>query len=346
MNIPIGTKMLIKTSKNQRFSLKEHQVTDEQTYINRRAFIKALTATSALSATSAKAGILGNLFSDKKPASEKLTPLTFTKNQQFSSKETLTKEFNATHYNNFYEFGLEKSAPAERSKHFKSSPWEISVEGEANKTGTFDFESLLKKQSLQERIYRLRCVEAWSMVIPWIGFPLKELLEQFEPNSHAKYVEFTTLYDPERMPGQKPGFLGFSSLHWPYVEGLRMDEAMNPLAFMAVGLYGKSLPPQNGAPMRLVVPWKYGFKSIKSIVKIRFTRTKPDNSWRRSAPHEYGFYANVNPLVDHPRWSQATERRLVDSSLFNVKRIETQMFNGYGQYVADLYKGMDLRRNY
>lgn len=249
----------------------------------------------------------------------------------------------ATTYNNFYEFGTGKSDPSKHSKKFKTSPWSVKVSGEAEGVGTYTLEDILKPHDLEERIYRLRCVEAWSMVIPWIGFPLADLLKRFAPTAKARYVQFKTLLDPKQMPGQRGGL--FSVLPWPYEEGLRMDEAMNPLSFMAVGLYGKTLPPQNGAPMRLVVPWKYGFKSIKSIVEIRFTRTQPRTSWNRATPREYGFYANVNPNVSHPRWSQAFERRL-PSSLFSPKRIATQMFNGYGEHVAELYKGMDLRRFY
>ncbi len=340
--------MPIKTSKKAAFNLKESEVTSESGYFNRRQFIQALSVSTLTGvATTAQAGILGNLFGDNEETPVAIEKsLKFKKNIQLSTDEIPTKLFNATHYNNFYEFGLEKDTPAKRAKHFITDPWKITVEGEVAKPGVYDFEDILKKESLEERIYRLRCVEAWSMVIPWVGFPLSSLLKKFEPNSHAKFVEFTTLLDPQRMPGQKRGFLGFSSLKWPYVEGLRMDEAMNPLAFMAVGLYGKNLPPQNGAPLRLVLPWKYGFKSIKSIVKIRFTRQQPNNSWRRSAPREYGFYANVNPQVDHPRWSQATERRIVDSSIFSVKRIKTLPFNGYAEYVAGMYKGMDLRKQF
>ncbi|HFB64290.1 MAG TPA: protein-methionine-sulfoxide reductase catalytic subunit MsrP [Aeromonadales bacterium] len=340
--------MLIKTSKKPDFNLKESEVTAESLYLNRRKFIQTLSASTLLATgVTAQAGILGNLFGndEEKPLPE-MKLLDFKKNKLFSTNEQQTKKFNATHYNNFYEFGLDKDLPAKRAKHFITDPWKITVEGAVNKPGVYDFDDIMKKESLEERIYRLRCVEAWSMVIPWIGFPLSSLLKKFEPNSNAKYVEFTTLKDPKRMPGQRRGYLGFSSLKWPYVEGLRMDEAMNPLAFMAVGLYGRNLPPQNGAPLRLVVPWKYGFKSIKSIVKIRFTERRPNNSWRRSAPREYGFYANVNPQVDHPRWSQASERRIIDSSLFSVKRIKTQMFNGYGDYVANMYTGMNLRKNY
>ncbi|MDH5485374.1 MAG: protein-methionine-sulfoxide reductase catalytic subunit MsrP, partial [Gammaproteobacteria bacterium] len=242
-----------------------------------------------------------------------------------------------THYNNFYEFGTSKTDPAKNAGDFKTDPWTVKVEGEVSKPGEFNLEDLLKPYTLEERIYRLRCVEGWSMVIPWVGFPLADLIKHFEPTSRAKYVEFTTLYDPERMPGQSRRVL-----NWPYREGLRMDEAMNPLTLMATGLYGQHLPNQNGAPLRLVVPWKYGFKSIKSIVKIRFTEEQPVCTWNQTAPKEYGFYSNVNPDVDHPRWSQATERK-IGASFFSPKQ-KTLMFNGYAEQVAHLYAGMDLRK--
>jgi methionine sulfoxide reductase catalytic subunit len=244
-----------------------------------------------------------------------------------------------TTYNNFYEFGTDKSDPAVNARNFKPLPWTVTVDGEAEVKGRFDFEDLLKGEELEERVYRLRCVEAWSMVIPWTGFSLASLLKRFKPTSKAKYVEFTTLLDPKRMPGQR-----YAVLDWPYVEGLRIDEAMHPLAFIAVGVYGQPLPAQNGAPLRLVVPWKYGFKGIKSIVRIRFTERQPLNSWQIAAPNEYGFYANVNPAVDHPRWSQATERRIGGSLL--AKRAATLPFNGYAEQVASLYAGLDLRRNF
>lgn len=256
--------------------------------------------------------------------------------------EKLTPYEHVTRYNNFYEFGYNKSDPSEKSKAFKPHPWSVEIAGEANKTGRFHLEDILKGMELEERVYRLRCVEAWSMVIPWIGFPLASLLKRFEPTGNAKYVAFTTIKKPEQMPGQKSAF---SSIDWPYVEGLRMDEAMHPLTILAVGLYGKALPNQNGAPLRLVVPWKYGFKSIKSIVKIEFTEKEPPTTWNLSAPQEYGFYANVNPKVDHPRWSQATERRL-PSGLFSPNIIDTQLFNGYADQVAHLYQGMDLKKYY
>ncbi|NVK39168.1 MAG: protein-methionine-sulfoxide reductase catalytic subunit MsrP [Gammaproteobacteria bacterium] len=261
---------------------------------------------------------------------------------QYGKKETLTPEEAVTSYNNFYELGTGKSDPVNNADQLKTQDWKITVEGHAENTGVFALEDIIKKQQLEERIYRLRCVEAWSMVIPWVGFSLADMLKQFKPTSKAKYVEFTSIYDPKNLKAQSSLF---STIDWPYKEGLRMDEAMNELTFMATGLYGKSLPNQNGAPIRLVVPWKYGFKSIKSIVKIRFTDTMPETTWSQIAPREYGFYANVNPNVDHPRWSQASERRL-PTSFFNIKKIPTQMFNGYEQQVAHLYKGMDLTRYY
>ena len=260
----------------------------------------------------------------------------------FSTDEAVTPYQWETHYNNFYEFGTGKTDPADNSTHFKSEPWSVEVGGEAEVTGKFTLEDILRPHSLQERIYRLRCVEAWSMVIPWIGFPLRDLLKRFNPTSNAKYVRFQTLYDPSQMPGQ--GSI-FAAIDYPYVEGLRIDEAMNELAFVTVGMYGKHLPPQNGAPLRIVVPWKYGFKSAKSIVKIDFVKDQPRTTWHKADPREYGFYSNVNPKVDHPRWSQATERRL-PNSLLHANVIKTRMFNGYGEQVASMYSGMNLRRNF
>ncbi|CAG9000023.1 MAG: Protein-methionine-sulfoxide reductase catalytic subunit MsrP [Candidatus Celerinatantimonas neptuna] len=253
--------------------------------------------------------------------------------------EAVTPYSVVTSYNNFYEFGYNKSDPAKNSGDFKPFPWQVEIGGEVAKPGTYHLDDLLKGIQLEERIYRLRCVEAWSMVIPWIGFPLSRLLKRFEPTSRAKYVAFTSVYRPEQMPGQKSLF---STIQWPYVEGLRIDEAMHPLTLLAVGLYGKTLPNQNGAPFRLVVPWKYGFKSAKSIVKIELTEQQPPTTWSQIAPNEYGFYANVNPHVDHPRWSQKEERRL-PSGLFHPHIIPTRMFNGYDE-VAPLYKGMDLHK--
>jgi sulfoxide reductase catalytic subunit YedY len=267
------------------------------------------------------------------------TPLRFARSERYSTSEPRNSYEDITTYNNFYEFGTGKEDPSERSGSFHPEPWSVTVSGEADVTGTHTLEDILKPHALEERIYRLRCVEAWSMVIPWVGFPLGDLIRRFRPNSRAKYVAFTTVMRPSEMPGQR-----FPVLQWPYVEGLRMDEAMHPLTILAVGLYGQSLPNQNGAPLRLVVPWKYGFKSIKSIVGIRFTEQQPPTSWNRSAPREYGFYSNVNPAVDHPRWSQATERRL-GGGLFSPRR-PTLMFNGYADQVADLYRGMDLVKNY
>jgi sulfoxide reductase catalytic subunit YedY len=267
------------------------------------------------------------------------TPLRFSRSERYGTSEPRNSYEDITTYNNFYEFGTGKEDPSELSGSFHPEPWSVTVSGEADVTGTHALEDILKPHALEERIYRLRCVEAWSMVIPWVGFPLGDLIRRFRPNSRAKYVAFTTVMRPSEMPGQR-----FPVLQWPYVEGLRMDEAMHPLTILAVGLYGQSLPNQNGAPLRLVVPWKYGFKSIKSIVGIRFTEQQPPTSWNRSAPREYGFYSNVNPAVDHPRWSQATERRL-GGGLFSPRR-PTLLFNGYADQVADLYRGMDLVKNY
>ncbi len=256
--------------------------------------------------------------------------------------DEITPESIVTSYNNFYEFGTGKDDPARYAHNLTTDPWTVKVSGEAAKTGEFAFEDIIKGLTPEERVYRFRCVEAWSMVVPWNGIELRKILDQFEPNGNAKYVEFKTLVRPSEMRGQK-GF--FSNIDWPYVEGLRMDEAYHPLALMVTGIYGKELPNQNGAPWRLMVPWKYGFKSIKSIVSIRFTRRRPRSTWEQLAPHEYGFYANVNPAVSHPRWSQATERRL-PSTLFAPNRRPTLPFNGYAEDVASLYEGMDLAKYY
>ena len=245
-----------------------------------------------------------------------------------------------TSYNNFYEFGTDKADPAQYASSLKTRPWSVSVEGEVRKPRTFDIEDLLKLSALEERVYRMRCVEGWSMVIPWVGFSLSELIKRVEPTGNAKFVEFVTLADRNQMPGMRS-----SVLDWPYVEGLRIDEAMNPLALLCFGLYGEVLPNQNGAPVRLVVPWKYGFKSGKSLVKIRFTEKQPQTSWEKANASEYGFYSNVNPEVDHPRWSQATERRIGEDGVFQKKR-PTLMFNGYQAQVAQLYAGMDLRKSF
>ncbi|MBU6503299.1 MAG: protein-methionine-sulfoxide reductase catalytic subunit MsrP [Burkholderiaceae bacterium] len=252
--------------------------------------------------------------------------------------EKLTSYQDITTYNNFYEFGTEKSDPAENAHTLKTSPWSVSVEGLIKKPARYTLEDLVKLSAQEDRIYRHRCVEGWSMVIPWVGYSLGELIKKVEPLGGAKYVEFVTLDDPKTMPGVRSDVLD-----WPYVEGLRMDEAMHPLALLTFGLYGEVLPNQDGAPVRMVVPWKYGFKSGKSLVKIRFTDTQPVTSWNKAAPHEYGFYSNVNPNVDHPRWSQATERRIGEGGLF-AKRRKTLMFNGYEPEVGQLYAGMDLRK--
>lgn len=256
--------------------------------------------------------------------------------------EELTPFIDVTTYNNFYEFGTGKSDPSTNARNFAVDPWTVDVTGAIGKPGKYTLEDILKPHTFEERVYRLRCVEAWSMVIPWIGFSLGDLIKRFEPTSEAKFVEFETLVDPEQMPAQGSRF---ATIDWPYREGLRMDEAMHPLTMLAVGLYGDVLPAQNGAPLRLVVPWKYGFKSVKSIVRINFRSDMPNTTWSDLQPSEYGFYANVNPDVSHPRWSQASERRL-PSSLFMSRRIPTRMFNGYADEVAGLYAGMDLRRNY
>jgi sulfoxide reductase catalytic subunit YedY len=261
----------------------------------------------------------------------------------FSTDETPTRKADATSYNNFYEFGSDKADPARNSGSFKPLPWAVKVDGMVASSKSFALEDIVKPARLEERIYRLRCVEGWSMVIPWIGFPLSELLKRVEPQGSAKYVAFETIVRPAEMPGQR-GL--FQTLPWPYVEGLRLDEAMHPLTILAVGMYGETLPNQCGAPIRLVVPWKYGFKSIKSIVRISLVQDQPPISWSLQNSGEYGFYSNVNPEVDHPRWSQATERRIGDGSGLFQKRRPTLMFNGYGEQVASLYAGMDLRANY
>ena len=321
----------------------ENQVTDESVYRGRRQLLKQLgfVGSTGLLAPYATAGVL-DWFSDNQTIA--LKPLSYVPDAN-PSEPNLTPESKVTSYNNFYEFGTQKDQPAENAKDFNPDPWTLQVSGMVNKPITLGYEDLIKRRDLQESIYRLRCVEAWSMVIPWIGFPLASLIKQADPQGSAKYVAFESLADKSRMPGVGNYFLG-GGIDYPYVEGLRMDEAMHPLTILAVGLYGKTLPGQNGAPVRLVVPWKYGFKSIKSIVSIRLTDKQPPTTWNKLAPQEYGFYANVNPAVDHPRWSQARERRILSGGLFNQTYIDTQPFNGYAEQVASLYQGMDLRRNY
>ena len=308
------------------------EITPKEIYLQRRRFLREAAAVVA-------AGASATLLPSVAAAGQKIpnvrkSPLSITDKQ--------TSYQDITSYNNFYEFGADKTDPARHAQNFRTFPWTVSLEGEIKKPAKYPFEDFLKHFPLEERIYRLRCVEAWSMVVPWVGFPLRDLIRRVEPTSRAKYVEFTTLHDPAQMPGQKPGLFG-AGLDWPYVEGLRIDEAMNPLTILAVGMYGEVMPNQNGAPIRLVVPWKYGFKSIKSIVKIRFVEKQPLTTWVKSNSREYGFYSNVNPTVDHPRWSQAAERRIGEDSLFSPKR-KTLMFNGYADQVASLYTGMDLKK--
>lgn len=324
----------------------ESEVTPESVYLSRRKLMQASLALAAVGAMPgwARADTLGT-YAHAEPAKapdwfdEKLSGTRWQ--AVVAEGESITPFKDATHYNNFYEFGTGKGDPAASAGKLQVEPWSVMVDGEVAKPGRYAIEDLIKPHAFEERIYRLRCVEAWSMVIPWLGFPLADLLKQVQPTSAARYVRFETLVDTEHMLGQRSGF---SLIDWPYVEGLRLDEAMHPLAFMAVGMYGRVLPAQNGAPLRLVVPWKYGFKSIKSIVRISLVDQAPKTTWERIAPNEYGFYANVNPQVDHPRWSQATERRL-PSGLFSPNVIDTRMFNGYEE-VAGLYAGMDLRTYY
>jgi sulfoxide reductase catalytic subunit YedY len=310
--------------------IKPSEITPESAYLGRRELLKAAVA----------AGLVGTMVRPARaatiPAGGEFKNL---KKWPGSGDEKPNSYEDITTYNNYYEFGTGKSDPSRNAGTLKPTPWSIQVTGEAEKLGTFTLEDILKPHDLEERIYRLRCVEAWSVVIPWVGFPLGDLLKRFQPTSKAKYVQFFTLADRNQMPGVR-----YPVLEWPYREGLRIDEAMHPLTLAAVGLYGKVLPNQNGAPIRVVVPWKYGFKSGKSIVRIHFTEQQPKTSWNMAAPEEYGFYSNVNPHVNHPRWSQATERRL-GGGLF-ASKIPTQMFNGYADQVASLYTGLDLAKNY
>jgi sulfoxide reductase catalytic subunit YedY len=311
-------------------TIKPSEITSESTFLNRRTLLQAAVA----------AGLLPSIMSCGEAATIPANG-TFENVKKWpgSATEKANTFEEISSYNNYYEFGTGKSDPAENAHTLKTSPWSVQVTGEAAKTGTFTLEDILKPHELEERIYRHRCVEAWSMVIPWNGFPLADLLKRFEPTSNAKYVQFFTLNDRTQMPGVR-----YPVLEWPYREGLTMAEAMHPLSFVAVGVYGKVLPNQNGAPLRTVLPWKYGFKSTKSIVRIHFLDQQPETSWNMANAREYGFYSNVNPEVDHPRWSQASERRL-GGGLF-APRIPTQMFNGYGEQVASLYTGLDLRKNY
>jgi len=321
--------MLIKRADDIRSS----EITDRRLYLNRRQFIQAAAGTAAVAA----AGALGaDVASAATPAPhgrklEAVHPSPLSVSEKTNTWEQITT------YNNFYEFGIDKDDASRNARNFRTRPWTVSVEGFVKKPQTYALDDLISGLTIEDRIYRMRCVEGWSMVIPWQGFQLSELIKRLEPTAQAKYVEFRTLYAPDQLPEQRR-----SILEWPYVEGLRLDEAMNPLTILAVGLYGKQpLPNPNGAPIRLVVPWKYGFKGIKSISKIRFVDKQPTTAWMKQAPNEYGFYANVNPAVDHPRWSQATERRL--GEFFKRK---TLPFNGYADQVAAMYTGMDLRKNF
>jgi sulfoxide reductase catalytic subunit YedY len=318
----------------------DHEVTPPAVYFNRRTFLRAGVLAGSVAATALAYKML-NRTAPKVAEAAKLEGLkvadgTDARARGFSVDEPMTSFQGITTYNNFYEFSTDKDEVAPAAKSFKTNGWNVTVDGLVKKPTTFDLDDLRKISPPEERVYRMRCVEAWSMVIPWAGFSLSKLLERVEPTSNAKYVAFQTLLDPARMPGQKTRVL-----QWPYVEGLRMDEAMHPLAILATGLYGRELPPQDGAPVRLVVPWKYGFKGIKSIVKISLVADVPPATWNLSRPAEYGFYANVDPQVDHPRWSQASEDRIGGAG-----RRPTLMFNGYGEQVAKLYAGMDLRANY
>lgn len=304
------------------------EITPEHIWLSRRRWLRQ--AGLGLVATAAGASVFG-----AGAQAETLPPA--KPNPKYQLKDKLTSEKDVTTYNNFYEFGTGKSAPSEYAGAMQTEPWKVVIEGEVTHPGTYDIDDLLKLGALEDRVYRLRCVEAWSMVIPWMGYSLSTLLKAAGPTSKAKYVEFVTALQPKNMPGVRRRILD-----WPYVEGLRIDEAMHPLTLLTFGVYGKALPNQNGAPVRVVVPWKYGFKSGKSIVRIRLVEQQPATSWAKAAPNEYGFYANVNPDVPHPRWSQATERRI--GSGFFAPRIKTLMFNGYADQVASLYKGMDLKR--
>lgn len=312
-------------------SLKSSEITDETVYLNRRQFL----AKTSRTAVAVAAGATLPEWAGMNNAQAALTLGTINKSKYLLDEEK-TPYKDITRYNNFYEFSTDKEGPALLAQNFKTDPWTLRIDGEVKNPASYQLEDFVKPYALEERVYRLRCVEAWSMVVPWVGFAFADVIKKVEPTSRAKFVEFTTLYDPEQMPGQKRRVLT-----WPYVEGLRIDEAAHPLTLLAVGLYGKVLPNQNGAPIRLVVPWKYGFKNIKSIVRIRFTEKQPKTTWNLAGPKEYGFYANVNPHVDHPRWSQARERRIGD---FFKRR--TLLFNGYADEVASLYRKMDLTKFY
>jgi sulfoxide reductase catalytic subunit YedY len=308
--------------------IKSSEITDEKVYLSRRQLMVGAAALVLAPGCSE---------AETKPTG---APIPAKPNPAYKAEDALTPYKDITTYNNFYEFGLDKADPSRLGHTLKTRPWTVQVDGHVKRPKTYDIDELLRLFPLEERVYYLRCVEAWSMVIPWVGFPFGSFIKLIEPTSQAKYVEFTTLHNPEMLPGQRKGLFGFS-LDWPYIEGLRLDEALHPLALLTVGLYGHVLPNQNGAPIRLVVPWKYGFKSIKSIVRLRLVSEEPKTTWVKSGGGEYGFYANVNPQVSHPRWSQATERRIGE-----FRRRETKLFNGYAGQVGSLYAGMDLWKYY
>jgi len=328
--------------------LTEADVTPETVFNQRRRDIIKTLGLSAAALTlpgTARADLLSWFKGNDRPPAPSGKPLDFSKPAAWQADLTLTPEDKVTGYNNYYEFGLDKADPAANAGSLITTDWKIRIDGEVGKPMTLDMDDIFKRFPLEQRIYRMRCVEAWSMVVPWVGFELGKLLKAAEPTSNARFVAFQTVYAPEQMPGQQDRFIG-GGLKYPYVEGLRLDEAMNPLTLLTTGVYGKALPPQNGAPIRLTVPWKYGFKGIKSIVHISLTRDRPPTTWNQAGPDEYGFYANVNPHVDHPRWSQATERFIGSGGILDVKRQPTLLFNGYAEQVASLYRGLDLRENY
>ena len=332
--------MLIKTGRDGFIHPNSSEITPQGAYRNRREAMRLLAAGAGGAALASWAGREALAQQVQRPG--KLPALQATKSSVAGAvtMEKVTEYKDATSYNNYYEFGTDKSDPVANAGKLQTSPWSVEVEGLVKKPGKFPLDALLKLSAQEERIYRMRCVEGWSMVIPWVGYSLSKLIEKVEPQGNAKFVEFITLADPKQMP-----FVGSRVLDWPYAEGLRMDEAMHPLTLLSFGMYGEVLPKQNGAPVRLVVPWKYGFKSAKSLVKIRFVEAMPKTAWNKAAANEYGFYSNVNPNVDHPRWSQATERRIGEDGLF-AKRRKTLMFNGYEAQVGQLYAGMDLKKNY
>ena len=327
--------MLLRTDRGFNHHISS-EITPLSVYAQRREFLQRMAAAGWLAGSGAA------LAQSPVTRPGKLAPLNATVSTLAGAQatDTPTPYKNASTYNNFYEFGTDKSDPAENAHTLKTRPWSVEIEGLVKKPGRFNIEDLLKLSAMEDRIYRMRCVEGWSMVIPWVGYSLSGLIKRVEPLGSAKYVEFITLADPKTMP-----YVGSRILSWPYTEGLRMDEAMNPLTMLSFGMYGEVLPNQNGAPVRLTVPWKYGFKSGKSIVKIRFTENQPTTAWNKAAAHEYGFYSNVNPNVDHPRWSQASERRIGDGGIL-AKKIKTLMFNGYEAQVGQLYAGMDLTKNF